>query len=142
MSNDSDQPPCDCCVKSEDGSYHVQDCFCGNTGDTITAAYWCGEKNAQDKGIDSEKINRAKNFLAIMADGDGCQEESAKEVIEIMRQLERAQAKDITISREDTEALIGLLRQIMGGKQTTKRVLEHLLPIYQRLTQALQEENK
>lgn len=43
----SEAKPCDCIVKTKAGGYCVQDCDCGNTGDLITAAEWCADRNAE-----------------------------------------------------------------------------------------------
>lgn len=54
MSEDTaKKPPCECCERSRcTGKWYVDGCDCGNTGDTIEAAYWCGVQNTLEELAD------------------------------------------------------------------------------------------
>ena len=41
---EEEKPPCDC-IKSLDGNWMVDSCYCGNQGDLIRAASWCSSMN-------------------------------------------------------------------------------------------------
>ena len=46
--------PCDCCVKSE-GYWNIDECLCGNIGDTMDAQAWCSEANAEAELSEKDK---------------------------------------------------------------------------------------